>query len=99
MDTNPEGDKVKAFKNTESEFERRGEERLQDPCPVFFVANQRIYEGHLNNYSESGAHINKDNYFLKGQAVVVALPHDVNKNAGKIVWADSHGFGIKFKEE
>jgi hypothetical protein len=86
----------RAQKNEKGEFERRIKTRCLSTAPVFYVANQRLYEGKLLNFSEAGASISTVNILFSGDRVTVALPHEDRKRMGKVVWSKGHSIGIRF---
>ena len=76
-------------------IDRRRETRRSYSGYIFFATPNHVYEGMLRNFSRTGLFIETSNSLKVGDRITIALPHFDDKRAGKIVWANRAGFGVR----
>ena len=82
--------------------ERRGDVRTPYSDTIYFANKRQIYEGELKNLSLCGLYIKTNEFFNKGEMIIVVIPCPDTQNAaykGQIIWIDEEGFGVKLKRK
>ena len=78
-----------------AQLNRRRETRRSYSGYIFFATPDHVYEGMLRNFSRTGLFIESSTNVKVGDSITIALPHFDDKRAGKIVWCNSTGFGVR----
>jgi hypothetical protein len=87
--------------DAETRKEKRNHPRRSFATPLRFGTQKEIYDGSTKNISASGVFIASPEKLEVGQLIKLNLPLKKGKMvraAGKIVWANDEGFGLKFTE-
>ena len=80
-------------------MERRSEDRYPYEGPVFFATYNRVHEGELLNYSNSGLFIKSEALLPVGELITVAVPYLLTNNHKRkavVVWLKKDGIGVQF---
>ena len=87
--------------DAEARNEKRNHPRRTFATPLRFGTQKEIYDGSTTNISASGVFITANEKLEVGQLIKLNLPLKKGKMvraAGKIVWINDEGFGLKFTE-
>jgi hypothetical protein len=82
--------------------DRRAKPRVPYCGPIFFVAENQLYEGRLTNYNENGLFIETYPHLAVGTTITIALPYSSSENekvVGQIIWRNRLGYGIELFRE
>jgi PilZ domain len=80
-------------------LERRNHQRHFYSGHVFFATKNRLHEGRLLNYSQSGLLIKSEQMLAAGELITVAVPYTDNEQAKRqaiVIWCNRRGMGAKF---